>query len=222
MPDTEGTEPKPAEEAPAPDTKPKGGSKRSFLREMPVLVGVALVLAILLKTFLVQAFWIPSPSMEPTLKYGDRVLVNKVVYHLRDIHRGDIIVFSNPHPEQVPDRGMIGGFLHWLGEGIGAAQPENEDYIKRVIGLPGDAVEEREGSVYVNGEKVDEPYLPQGVTTSMNGVVFHVPADHLFVMGDNRGDSADSRSFLGYIPLDNVIGKAFVRIWPPSRWAGLG
>ncbi len=142
------TEPQPAEEPEVQSKpKPKEASRRPFLREMPVLVGAALVLAILLKTFLVQAFWIPSPSMEPTLKYGDRVLVNKVVYHIRDIHRGDIIVFSNPHPEQVPHRSVIGGFLHWLGEGIGAAQPENEDYIKRVIGLPGDTVEERDGTL---------------------------------------------------------------------------
>lgn len=222
MSETEVTEPQPADETKPDEAKPKDHPKGSFLREVPVLVIAALVLAILVKTFLIQAFWIPSPSMEPTLRYGDRVLVNKVVYHLRDIRRGDIIVFSNPNPEQLPERGAIGGFLHWLGEGIGAAQPENEDFIKRVVGLPGDTVEARDGSVYVNGQKLDEPYLPAGVTTEMNGVVYNVPAGMLFVMGDNRGDSADSRSFLGYIPIDNVIGKAFVRVWPPSRWGGLG
>jgi signal peptidase I len=188
-----------------------------FLGEIPGLVIMAFVLAILIRTFLFQAFFIPSPSMEPTLMEGDRVLVDKIPYYFHDPRRGDIIVFTNPNPSVLPQRGIVSGFFHWLFQGLGVQQPENEDFIKRVIGLPGDLVEGKHGFVYVNGQKLVEPYLRQK-TNPFPAVT--VPKGKLFVMGDNRGNSLDSRFSLGYIPISDVVGQAFIRIWPPSR-AGL-
>ena len=139
---------------------------RAFLRELPVLVLLALVLAILIKTFLVQAFFIPSESMVPTLHVGDRVLVNRLAYRFGDIERFDVVVFSDPHPSSTEDRGVVGGFLHWLGEGTGVAEPAGEDFIKRVIALPGEVWEIRDGEVFVNGERLDEPYLSGPLTSA--------------------------------------------------------
>jgi len=202
---------------------PKKKRKLRFLRELPVLILIAFVLALLIKTFLVQAFYIPSESMDPTLKVGDRVLVEKVMTHP---HRGWIIVFSNPNPTVEPHRNWWQTFWHWIGEGFGVSQPANEDFIKRVIGLPGETVECRHGSVFIDGQRLDEPYLKDsikahGLDTRPCGP-FHVPQDELFVMGDNRPDSNDSRYGLGYIPIKDVIGRAFVIIWPPShiKWLG--
>ena len=189
-----------------------------FLGELPGLILMAFVLAVLIKTFLFQAFFIPSGSMEPTLMPGDRVLVNKIPYYFGDPQRGDIVVFSNPNPQEVPDRGVVAGFFHWLFEGLGVQKPDYDDFIKRVIGLPGDTVQGKSDGVYVNGVKIDEPYL-NGVKTAQFDLT-KVPQDKLFVMGDNRGNSLDSRFSLGFVPLDNVVGKAFVIIWPPDR-AGL-
>jgi signal peptidase I len=196
-----------------------------FWRELPILLLVSLAVAILIKTFLIQAFYIPSISMEPTLEKGDRILVCRICLHLTDIHRGDIVVFSNPHPGPGVDRGVVGSALHWLGQGLGVAQPENKDYVKRVIGLPGDVVEIKTGGqLYVNGEQVDEPYLNSEVDTRPFGPMT-VPAGMLFVLGDNRAHSGDSRfappTGLGYVPEDTVIGKAFVIVYPPSRWGWL-
>ncbi len=214
-PSTAPTGPAEPSEAPRESQKKRGGLL-SFARELPVLVIVAFLLAVLLKTFVVQAFFIPSGSMEPTLMPGDRVLVNKVVYHLRDIHRGDIIVFQDPHPSKQPNRGIVGGFFHWLSEGFGFSQPPDEDFIKRVIGLPGETVELHNAKLYVNGRLIQEPYLHGKPDTRDYGPVT-VPKDSLFVLGDNRWNSSDSRFGLGFIPLDKVVGKAFVKIWPPSR-----
>ncbi len=149
--------------------------------------------------------------------------MNKFVYDFGDVGRGDVIVFENPNSTALPDRGVIGGIVHWLGEGIGLAQPEDEDFIKRVIGLPGEVIEIRDNVVYVDGKALDEPYLTEKAK-ALNGtdMRFVVPEDSLFVMGDNRGNSADSRYGLGYVPLDKVIGRAFVVIWPPSDVGGLG
>ncbi len=215
--ETEAAQPEAPAAAPAPS---RGRRPGSFLREVPALVLIALALAILIKTFVVQAFYIPSESMLPTLQVGDRVLVNKVVYKVGDIHRGDVIVFQNPDQTQLPRRNWLSAALHWLGEGLGLQQPENEDLIKRVIGLPGDTVEARNGRVYVNGRPLSEPYLPPGTTTVMSRT-YHVPPGDLFVLGDNRGNSADSRVF-GFLPEHDVIGKAFVIIWPPSDIGRLG
>jgi signal peptidase I len=211
----------------ATDERPesRGGDRDkpgSFLREVPVLVVIAFVIAIVIKTFLVQAFYIPSESMERTLMPGDRVLVSKLSYAFGDIHHGNVVVFSNPNPAVVPDRGVILGFLHWLGEGLGFAQPENEDLIKRVIGLPGDTVEIRDNVVYIDGNRLEEPYLPPGAR-ECNGTYQSqtVPPDHIWVLGDNRCHSGDSRFGLGMVPEDDVVGRAFVIIWPFSDAGGL-
>jgi len=196
----------------------------SFFQELPFLLLVAFVLALLIKTFLIQAFYIPSESMDPTLKVGDRVLVNKLTYHFHPPGRGDIIVFQDPNPTVQDHRNPVSAFFHWLGEGLGLSTSRDKDFIKRVIGLPGDTVEVRVidgvGVVYVNGKALREPYLspiketrPYGPTT--------VPADELFVMGDNRTNSNDSRYGLGFIPERKVVGRAFVIIWPPSRFRWL-
>ena len=196
----------PADESSRPQHKRGRKRPRSSVRSAvewgAVIVG-ALVVALVVKTFLFQAFYIPSASMEPTLRQGDRVLVNKLSYDLHDIHRGDIVVFELPPAKIGPD-------------GI-------KDLIKRVIGLPGETIETRDGIVYINDKKIDEPYLPKGVTTNKPPIPRQVvPDGHIFVMGDNRDNSADSRyATRGPIPIDTVVGRAFVQVWPPSRVGGL-
>jgi len=230
-------QPDAAEHTPAPDTSPDAvvpsrasrhrgddGGHGRFWRELPVLILVALAIAIVVKTFLVQAFYIPSESMEPTLLRGDRVLVCRFCYRIGDIERGDVIVFADPDPDP-HDRGPVAGALRWLAEGVGVAQPEDEDFIKRVAGLPGDVLEIRRGQLYVNGEEIDEPYLASAEDTRSYGPVT-VPDGMLFVLGDNRLVSGDSRlepeeGGVGLVPVDRVIGKAFVIVWPPGRWGGL-
>jgi signal peptidase I len=187
-----------------------------FLRELPALLVVAFVLALLIKTFLVQAFYIPSASMDPTLKVGDRVLVNKVVYHIHPPRRGDIIVFAEPHPLTFSHRSAVSGFWHWLTEGLGVSTSEDKDFIKRVIGVPGDTVKIVHGQLFVNDEPLKEAYLNSSKDFRDFGPITVEPGK-LFVLGDNRNDSNDSRFTLGMVPLDKVIGRAFVTIWPPSR-----
>jgi signal peptidase I len=204
------------------DGSDKDRRSHRFVGSTPFLILVALAVALLVKTFLIQAFYIPSESMEPTLEIGDRVFVNKLAYDIGDLGRGDVIVFSNPHPEQLPERGAVNAFLHWLGEGIGFAQPADEDFIKRVVGLPGETIEILDNVVYIDGEPLDEPYLTDAARQS-NGDFpeTRIPAGHLFMMGDNRGNSADSRYGLGLVPVDKVIGRAFIVIWPPSQFGGV-
>ncbi|HEX9312491.1 MAG TPA: signal peptidase I [Actinomycetota bacterium] len=185
-----------------------------FFRELPGLLLLAFILALLIKTFLIQAFYIPSGSMEHTLDVGDRVLVNKVVYHIHPPRRGDIIVFSDPHPI-VQHRSPLSAVVHWLTDGLGISRDPNKDFIKRVIGLPGETVEVTHGIVFIDGKRLSEHYLGPVISTA--DFTDTVPRGRLFVMGDNRGDSNDSRGTLGDIPLDKVIGRAFVTIWPPSR-----
>lgn len=203
---------------------PKGNVAWRFVREFLGLIISALVLAILIKTFFFQAFFIPSASMEGTLMIGDRVLVEKLPYDFHDPRRGDVVVFSDPHPGPQDDRGVIGGFIHWVGEGIGVQRPADPDYIKRVIGLPGETISATAGHVYVNGTQLSEPYLTERTADFPKHTV---PAGELFVMGDNRNNSLDSRftpmqGGLGYVPIDKVIGKAFVIVWPTNRWNTLG
>jgi signal peptidase I len=206
-------------EAPAPKAtgrrrkaKRQRSQVRSAIEWVAVIVG-ALVVALVVKTFLFQAFYIPSASMEPTLKEGDRVLVNKLSYDLHDIHRGDIVVFQLPtkiDPKHPEDQWVVGA------DGY-------RDLIKRAIGLPGDTIETRDGVVYINGKKLDEPWLPKGVTTNKPPIAKTVvPKDHIFVMGDNRDNSADSRyAGRGPIPVRWVVGRAFVQVWPPGSIGGL-
>jgi signal peptidase I len=215
----------PTSEVDEPRVQTRTGSHRrtpagaivGFFRELPGLLILALILALLIKTFLIQAFYIPSGSMEHTLDVGDRVLVNKVVYHLHPPRRGDIVVFSDPHPNVLQaHRSWWSAFIHWLTDGLGVTQNPNKDFIKRVIGLPGETVEVRHGVVLINGSPLTEHYL--GPVPSVRDFPAHrVPNESLFVMGDNRGDSNDSTGTLGDIPLDKVVGRAFVIIWPPSR-----
>lgn len=184
-----------------------------LVREALVLVGTAMLIAFVIKTFVAQAFFIPSGSMIPQLQVGDRVVVSKLAYRLHDPHRGDIVVFDAPN--QVPEKDdsplhqkVIRGIL----ESIGLSTPSTEEYIKRVIALPGEKVEGRDGRVFVNGQELVEPYLPQGPTTS----TFEprtLGADELWVMGDNRDNSSDSRVF-GPIKESTIVGRAFVKVWP--------
>ncbi|MGO9504679.1 MAG: signal peptidase I [Streptosporangiaceae bacterium] len=216
-----------------------GRGNRSFWRELPVLILVALVIALLIKTFVVQAFYIPSSSMEDTLKIGDKVLVNKLVYHFRKIEPGDIVVFDGagswdavPPPAQPSSDPVVRVYdatlkplVHSIAGLFGTA-PGQTDYIKRVIGVPGDHVAccNAQGLVTVNGVALHEKsYLYPGNAPS--DIHFHstVPTGRLWVMGDHRFVSDDSRLHTadpgaGTIPENKVIGRAFLIVWPPSRW----
>jgi signal peptidase I len=206
------------------DEPPPQRKHRSFFAELPVLIAIAFVLALLLKTFLLQAFYIPSASMEPTLLVGDRVLVNKVIYELREPRRGEIVVFAGPLEEAAPppSGNAIGRLLESLASGLGMATSGEKDFIKRIIGLPGDQIEMRQGVVYVNGEALAEAPTDEGGYLSevdLNDFgPTEVPAGQYFMMGDNRPNSSDSRfPSLGTIPRQNIIGRAFVIIWPVPR-----
>jgi signal peptidase I len=212
--------PRGPDEGPPDDELDVAGGGWRFLRELGVLTLAALVIAILIKTFLIQAFFIPSGSMEPTLMPDDRILVNRLAYRFGDIERGDIIVFADPSPSP-HDRGVFGSLLHWLGEGIGVERPADDDFIKRVVALPGETWEIRDGITYVDGRRLDEPYVNQADIDTRSFAPQTVPDGMLFVMGDNRNHSGDSRfpppGGLGYVPVERVIGQAFVIVWPPSR-----
>jgi signal peptidase I len=235
---------------------PAGGAhaeekKGSFFRELPVLLLVALVLALLIKAFLVQAFYIPSGSMQQTLEIRDRVLVNKLVYDVRDVHRGEIVVFNGEgsftEPETVlaQPTNPLQRALQAVGGFLGLGVPGEKDFIKRVIGVGGDRVACcTDGKVTVQPEGsetavvLEEPYLFEddqrpfceaGSTAELcppgsPGVL--VPEGRLFMMGDHRGASRDSRFYLddgnnGTVPVDRVIGRAFVVVWPLDRAAVL-
>lgn len=203
-----------------PTASPPQERRRGRWRELPVLVGIAIAVAIAIKLLVVQAFSIPSASMLPTLAEGDRILVCRVCLRIDDVDRGDVIVFEGPEGTG-PDRGIVGGVAHWLGEALGVATPQHEDFVKRVAGLPGDTVEiDRSGQLYVNGAAVDEPYLKHPVPAD-DFPPTAVPDGMLFVLGDNRGNSGDSRcappDCTGLVPVDRVIGVAFLRVWPPAR-----
>ena len=206
--------------------------QRGFWHELPVLIVIALVLALLIKSFVVQAFWIPSGSMENTLEVNDRVLVNKVVYHTRSIHRGDIVVFDGSTSwdagEPQPSENLFSKAVDEL-EGVVGISDDPYIYIKRVIGLPGDHVAccDSKGQVTVNGVALTESsYLYPGNSPSQSSFNITVPDGDLWVMGDHRAVSYDSRGHMGdpgggAIPVSSVIGRAFVIIWPASRWAFL-
>jgi signal peptidase I len=191
-------------------------SALSVVRETAVLVVLAILLAVLFKTFLVQAFYIPSGSMETTLNISDRVLVEKVSYRFGKVKDGDVIVFVHDLPGVEPESGNpIGRFFSGLGQAVGVAPPSSRDFIKRVVGTPGDHINCQQGRLYRNGQPVGEPYLAAGTTTE-NCTAVTVPPGKLFVMGDNRNNSEDSRTF-GPIERSSVVGRAFVRIWPFSH-----
>lgn len=191
----------------------------SFWRELPVLIVVAFVVALLIKTFLLQAFYIPSASMEPTLVEGDRVLVEKVSYRFGGPERGDVVVFekdliSSAAPIEEEETSVWDGIVDSIRGLFGFPTGTEQDFIKRVIAVAGDKVEGREGRVYVNDEPIEEPYLTEDQQTSPFGPV-EIPAGQIFVMGDNRNNSDDSRNF-GPVEADRVVGHAFLLIWPPE------
>jgi signal peptidase I len=206
--------------------------RRSFWRELPVLIVVALVLALVIKTYAVQPFYIPSASMENTLNIGDRLLINKLVYDFRSIHRGDIIVFDGTGSwdfNQPPSNSNIFSRFFDDVEGIFGISHDSSIYVKRVIGVPGDHVRccDVQGRVTVNGVPLNEQsYLYPGNAPSTVKFNITVPAGRLWVMGDHREVSYDSRGHIGdpgggTIPESGVLGRAFVIIWPPSRWGVL-
>jgi signal peptidase I len=225
---TEGTRPAPVR------TRRAKPPRKSFLRELPGIVITALVISVLIKTFLVQAFYIPSGSMENTLLVNDRVLVNKLADKPDEIHRGDVIVFRDPGGWlNGPETASRGGLLGLIRDGlvfVGLAPAAGEEeLIKRVIGVGGDKVAccDAQGRMTVNGVPLDEPYLYPGDDPSQDkfGPVT-VPAGELWVMGDHRSVSEDSRFHRkqpgkGFVPVDDVIGRAFVIVWPLDRTAVL-
>ncbi len=224
------------QQAALPPPQPK---HRSFWRELPVLIVIALVIALLIKSFVVQAFFIPSPSMEQTLDIGDKVLVNKLVYHFRSIQPGDVVVFNgagswNPLPgpastgsnplTRLYDSALLPLFRSIVG--LFGTAPGQQDYIKRVIGVPGDHVAccTAAGLVTVNGVPLHEKsYLYPGNVPSTSHFDIKVPPGRLWVMGDHRFVSYDSRGHTsfpggGTVPESQVVGRAFMIVWPPSRW----
>src|SRR5215472_4698105 len=225
-------------------------SRWSFITEMVVLFGVALTIALLIKTFVVQPFYIPSGSMENTLLVGDKVLVNKIVYHLRPVDRGDIVVFNGEGSWDPPVVASathtnvlvrayddtIGALLHSIA-GLFGTSPGQTDYIKRVIGVPGDHVAccNDRGQITVNGVPLSEKsYLFAGAKPSEDPFSVVVKPGRIWVMGDNREESADSRLHDcaysdpqrtcypfdrdGTVPESKVIGRAFMIVWPPRRF----
>jgi signal peptidase I len=198
----------------------------TFWQELPLLVALAVILAVLIKTFAFQAFVIPSESMESTIMTSDRVMTNKLVYDFRDPHRGEVIVFERTGnwPEltdtAVPT-GAIARAVQSAGKFIGFV-PSGTDFIKRVVGLPGDTIAccDPQNHMLVNGKPIDESYI-QGSSAAMGWKAqITVPPGELFVMGDNREHSSDSRVF-GTIPIDKVVGRAVFVMWPRAHWKGL-
>lgn len=202
-----------------------------FVREIALIGVTALVISFLIKTFLVQAFWIPSGSMESTLVYGDRVLVSKIQVGPMAVDRGDVIVFEDPggwlpHGPQT-DRGPVMDTLVNIAKFVGVApEGESNHLIKRVIGVGGDHVVccDDQGRITINDEPLDETYLYAGDEPSLENFDITVPEDHYWMMGDHRSYSRDSRAHddgsgtTGSIPADKVVGQAFALVWPLDRF----
>lgn len=217
-----------------PGRRPSRGAA-GFLRDLVVIVVVAVLASFLIKTFLIRSFFIPSESMQNTLQVGDRILVNELVPGLIPLQRGDVVVFKDPggwlHGDQVAptSSNAVAAAGDWVLSLVGlSTQDANNHLVKRVIGLPGDHVVccNALGQLSVNGTPVDEPYVVLNPgSRAVSGVAFDtvVPKGSLWVMGDNRYNSDDSRfqtatKSKGYVPISDVVGRAFVVSWPVSHW----
>ncbi len=190
----------------------KGGG--SGWLEFPLILIVAFALVFLVvRPYVVEAFYIPSESMVPTLEVGDRVLVNKFIYRFTEPERRDVVVFKTPEGvDNSVDGNPIARLIGWFQ----GKRDERQDLIKRVVGLPGDTIAVRNGRLFVNGERQKEPYLNKSLPDQSFFQQTTVPQGKVFVMGDNRTNSRDSR-FIGPIPKENIEGEAFLRFWPPGR-----
>jgi signal peptidase I len=176
---------------------------------------VALAVAVIIKTFLVQPFYVPSESMLPTIVVNDRVMISKLNYRFADPQRGDIVVFISPFNDDIANESLLKSVGRHILEAVGIRTASADDLIKRVVAVGGDTVEVKGGYLYINGTQVDEPFvMSPGTMPDFAAVV--VPPDNVFVMGDNRAVSYDSRKF-GPIPETDLLGEAVVRIWPLSR-----
>ncbi|MEJ5913358.1 signal peptidase I [Pseudokineococcus sp. 1T1Z-3] len=216
-----------------PPERTRRGGPLAALREVVVVVVTALVLSLLLKTFLVQAFYIPSESMQPTLEVGDRVLVSRLTPGPFALERGDVVVFTDPGgwltQAPAPERTAVGQVFADVLSFVGVLPEDSgEHLIKRVVGLPGDEVSaDGSGAVLVNGEPLRERYLYPGDVASAEAFSVVVPEDQLWVMGDHRSDSLDSRAHTalpggGTVPVEDVVGRAVLLVWPLDRWDWLG
>ncbi len=221
----------------APRRRSRGVGR--FIRDIVIIFLAAILISVGIKTFLVRSFYIPSPSMENTLLVNDRILVNELEPRFIPIRHGDVVVFRDPggwlgdNLPPVQKQAPVAAAIDWALSIVGLSAPDSNDHlIKRVIGLPGDKVTccNALGQVSVNGVPLDEPYIkpdpdnPDAVATPFSVTV---PKGDLWVMGDNRGDSADSSAHVsgpthGFVPISDVVGRAFVITWPASRWSGLG
>ena len=205
------------------------GKEASIVREVAVIVVVALVLSVLVRSFVAQAFFIPSASMEGTLQVQDRILVSKLSTELSGVHRGEIVVFVDPGgwlPEAVPPTGASGVIRRvrmWVGL---LPADTGEDLVKRVIAVAGDHIVccDARNRIVLNGIPLVESYLKPGDGTEQVRFDVTVPPGRVFVMGDNRGDSEDSRFHLdvaaGSVPVANVVGRVVGVMWPASNWSG--
>lgn len=188
-------------------------------RELPVLILIAIVIAFLLRSFVVQVFYIPSSSMDPTLQVNDRIAVEKLSYRFRDVQHGDVVVFDSGTPVAEEPAPFVVRTIRSFGQILGVVPTSARDYVKRVIAISGDELQIVDGVVFLNGDELDEPYVVYRDGDNFGPIV--VPDGRLFFLGDNRPNSADSRRSLGAIEADRVVGRAAAVIWPPARFGGV-
>ncbi len=186
-------------------------SRRSWF-ELPLLILLALGIAFLLRTFVVQVFYIPSSSMVPTLAVDDRIAVEKLTYRVREPQRGDVIVFRAADDGTRVERPLLRRLARTAVQFVGLVPLDDSDLVKRLVALPGETVELVDGVLFIDGVAYDEPYRAMGDRSGYGPAV--VPDGMLFFLGDNRSNSSDSRSRLGFVERERVIGRAFAIIWP--------